>query len=162
MVMLRRRMMRMKEDSDKPKYALKNGKRTMSSGKYGEVSNDNHIYQYGTVNGRALNYTDLTYGTTAMNDKPLWFTIPANSEVTLRLTFTVIPVTNMSLNLRKTDNTTAITTGRIGSFGTQVIEVTETITEDTDISCFFAWFSGSTNDINEFDVELYVGSERWL
>lgn len=146
----------------KPKYSLKDGRVSMSSGKYGLVSNGNHIYQYGTVNSRAINYTDLTYGSTPMDNKPLWFTIPANSEVTLRLTFTAIPVTNISLNLRKTDNTTALTTGKIGEYGTLVIEVTQTFTEATDISCFFTRFSGTTSDINEFDVELYVNDERWL
>lgn len=160
MVNLRRRAM--SEVDVKPKYSLKDGRVNMSSGKYGLVSNGNHIYQNGTVSSRAINYTDLKYGSTPMDNKPLWFTIPANSEVTLRLSFESIPVTNTSLNLRKTDNTMAITTGSIGSFGTQVIEVTETITEDTDISCFYAWFNKTTNYINEFDVELYVNDERWL
>lgn len=162
MVNLRRRVMGLEEGDEKPKYSLKNGRRTMSSGKYGEVSNGNHIYQYGTVNGRALNYTDLTYGTTAHNNKPLWFTIPANSEVTLKLTFSTSVLPSATFYLRDINNVVVLSSGNIGTLDLSYIEVSTTLTEDTDVASFYLWMSKTTTDTFDVDVELYVEGERWI
>ena len=135
----------------------------------------NYSYNEGTIkievtssfSHYVLNYTDLLFevynSSTITNNKPLWFTMPANSVCVLK-TKNVTNSANATWNVAmKTANGTTQFFANTNGTHLQDEDTTQTIESATDVGCIYTYIaSGAVGDVIQFDMEFYVDGTRYF
>lgn len=158
------------ESSDEPKYQLAQGTFSSPAGSKTLTITGNHVRLGGTQYNNMWNLTNGTYGTAVHNNQPLWLTVPKNKTATLKISnitagggFT--SGANVAMNFRKANSSTS------GSFNTgnfkpaqnpDDIVVTKTLGGNEEEGCLFIYMGNTSSGYAEFDVEFWVGNERWI
>lgn len=171
MLKRRRAMMSQAEQqtvSDAPLYPLKNGTHTFDDGSYVTVTNGNHVFIHGPNLMGYYNITDVAghqdkvNNVLNINNKPLWFTVPAGVEAVLSVTNIDRHGTSgqIALNFRRANAATSgsFTTGNFSS--SNDVTVTKTLGTDEAEGCLFVYATPSVTA--EFDVTFTVGGIRWI
>lgn len=158
-------------------YSFENGTHTFGDNSVLTVSDGHHVkYEckvsktgsgtgnpYFNISKISFNGTNVN-DPTAINYKPTWFNIPANSEVVLSLKNVTATSGSykIQVNMRKADSTTGILSGPAEATGASAVK-TQTITTSTDVSGLYAFFDTCVADVTyEFDVELRVDGVRYI
>lgn len=134
------------------------------------ISNGNHI-KYENIDGTMYQCINLftgefASGTDVINNKPTWFSIPANKEVV----FTVSNIqrtstlTSLEMNFRKANSTTSSDFHiSFNPSTTDPTTITKTFTSDELISSLFFWV-GNINQRGtvEFDISMTVDGVKYI
>ena len=128
----------------------------------------NHVHLENiAAGGGATRYLNLQTGemsstASVINNKPEWFTIPADTESVLSIT-NVVNTRNCTVNFRKANSSQSSDFSQVLTTG-QDVDVTKTFAADESVSCLFCYLSGFdvANSSLDFDVEFSVGGERYF
>lgn len=128
----------------------------------------NHVHLENiAAGGGATRYLNLQTGEMSstgsiINNKPEWFSIPADTEAVLSFT-NVVNTRNCTVNFRKANSSQSSEFSQVLANG-QDAEVTKTFAADESVSCLFCYLSGfdAANATLDFDVEFTVGGERYF
>lgn len=163
-------------------YSLVEGTHTYSDGSIVTVSNRNHVkYECkqncssATTNNPYFNFSNIQSLGTNQNDnpstgnQPLFFTIPANSEVVVtikNLTSTLNAPYNIQFNARKTTGGTT-SASRVFSSTLSVTagtaSNTQSFTSAVNVGCFYVFFNTCVENCTyEFDIEVTVNGARYV
>ena len=171
-MLLRRRIM-MDTKKDSAKYPLVNGRHEFSEGSYIEISNENHVMLYKSINGSGyINISDISQNSDTIdnvqniNYKPKIYTIPAGVQTR----FEVKNVkgiggydaqTNFRLSGRSISGSfkTGSFTYNNPEFNTVVLK---TLENPEDVGCLFIYSNMPAGAQVEFDVQFMVDDERWI
>ena len=146
-------------------YPLTNGVYTLEDGSVLTITDNNHIKLEASANpSQFVNLYTCEAGTTdVINNKPVWFTLPASASTTLTVKdITKTSQVNTQFNLRK-----ALSTASSGysltfnAYTTDPTDVTYTPGSDENISCPFL-YQPRANQTLEFTLELVVNGGRYI
>ena len=170
---MRRRMVMTDQSISDAKYPLVNGRHEFSEGSYIEISNENHIMFYKSINGGGyINISDISQNsdtidnTQNINYKPKIYTIPAGVQTR----FEVKNVKGIGSYDAQT-NFRLYGTALSGSFKTGGFTynnpefntvVLKTLENPEDVGCLFMYTAMPAGTQIEFDVQFTVNGERWI
>ena len=146
-------------------YPLTNGVHTLEDGSILTITDNNHIKLEASASpSQFVNlYTCEAGAADVVNNKPVWFTLPASASTTLTVKdITKTSQVNTQFNLRK-----ALSTASSGysltfnSYITDPTDKTYTPGSDENISCPFL-YQPRANQTFEFTLELVVNDVRYI
>ena len=155
------------------KYPLVNGRHEFSEGSYIEISNENHIMLYKSINGSGyINISDISQNSDTIdnvkniNYKPKIYTIPAGVQTRFEVkNVKGIGIYDAQTNFRLSERSISgsFKTGKFTynnpEFNTVVLK---TLENPEDVGCLFIYSTMPAGTQVEFDVQFTVNGERWI
>ena len=146
-------------------YPLTNGVHTLEDGSVLTITDNNHIKLEASANpSQFVNLYTCEAGTAdVVNNKPVWFTLPASASTTLTVKdITKTSNVNTQFNLRKALSTASSSYSlAFNSYITDPTDKTYTPGSDENIACPFL-YQQRANMTLEFTLELVVNGVRYI
>ena len=165
-ILIRRRELILPSGGGGTLYHLEQG--TVTNGSRSITVSGNHI----TITNPTTDFNSMTplgFGVNAVNNKPVWFTIPSGSSCELKY-LNIVCATDanpyMAMNFRTANASSSVSgfgTGNFYAYNTSRKIVSATATSNINVGALFAYFTSyAVNGTIDFDFEFYVNGIRWI